>query len=153
METLPNQPSPSSPTRLFKIRYLLLATFILVLSYAVFDRSLPIENMKTTVLNKPLPGQDVVMNVDLDRTKVCHTKTQRTVFDGTGTKFPGPINEYQVVGNVGHDSYNIRIPVHPDAEPGQGFVRFVSVWVCNYVHIIWPVIYVNDIPFEIVRPT
>lgn len=138
-----------NPTKVLSMRYLILGTFCLLLSYSVFDREKPIDLKRVQQINNPYPGQDLVLKITLDRKKVCYTKGTYTIFDSTGTKFPATGVEYDVVGEVGMDSYSIRLPIDPDAEPGKGFVRFVTKWVCNYVHIAWPIIEVNDVPIEI----
>ena len=73
---------------------------------------------RSTVLNEPVPGGYLELQVEVNRTKLCANQFYREIYDGKGAR----VDQYQWFQGakpIGPDSYTIRIPIPKEAKPGD----------------------------------
>lgn len=72
----------------------------------------------TSVVNKPVPGGFVELEVDVSRIAVCPSEFYRELYDGQGTRVSQ--RQWTQGGKpIGEEKYRINIPVPAEAKPGS----------------------------------
>jgi hypothetical protein len=115
------------------------------------DRNPATESLVAEARPRQVPAGDFLrVAYEFRRYRLCPRDLQRTIFDGSGTRFDLGTQSRPVAGPVGRDSYVQPIQVPDAAAPGEARYRVIILDYCNPLHRIWPLRRVIEIPFEIV---
>lgn len=97
----------------------------------------PYNYQNTEAENSPKPGENLILHVDVERTKECANKFYREIYDGHKTR----VHQHswqQGAKPVGAESYNILIEIPKNAQPGAARYCFAQEPECNWVQYALP---------------
>ena len=123
-----------------------------VLGYWAADRVPPTDIISHRIITpKVRPGEDFKIQYTAYRRVSCHSEFQRVYRDGDGTRFTEPpVNILVSPAPLGHDEYITATPISVKAAPGNASFRAITIYICNPIHKIWPIIQIMPIiEFEI----
>lgn len=121
----------------------------LVAGYWSADRAQPSETLSAAVIASVRPGDDALIEWRVFRHRACHTKVERSTFDGLSERVILPDQDYEQPRRLGEDSYRTRAPIPQNAAPGSGSIEVVLTWRCNPVHQVWPIVQSISVPVTI----
>jgi hypothetical protein len=126
------------------------------LGFMAGDRSIPIQVIERSVLDdNARPGGEVVLRYRAVQHRRCDIHTDRVIFDSRGERHLLPALEFKagIGGKVGEQQeYVVKIKLPVDIAFGKARYETSTVYVCNLVHRLWPVLSPYNPLFFEVRP-
>jgi hypothetical protein len=118
-------------------------TFIAIASLAIafaflvpfwWTTQIPVSQLSNVVVNRSVkPGDDLIIQSSVVRTKLCATKIERTIFDGDGFRWVMVDIDYaSAPGPLGPHSYRQTAPVPKSAASGDATFYIGLVWNCPF---------------------
>lgn len=113
-----------------------------VLGFWLSERTPPIDIYDVDLLTPIVrPGGDLKVRYYVYRRDNCRTKFQRTYRDSEGVRYAlEDVDIWLSPSPLGRDEYVSLIPISPRASQGQAKFRAITVYVCNPVHLVWPIV-------------
>lgn len=116
----------------------------------VNDRSPPVETIRQEALNSPQPGEDLIVQYEVVRTRLCSAMIERTIFDGQNGRHLLPDVDRLAAGPIGRQTYQVSPLVPKSAAPGPARYRVTIAYKCNPLHTVWPItVLAADVMFTI----
>lgn len=98
------------------------------------------------------PGGELKVRYTVFRTRSCPLRVERMLFDSTGTRYILPSTEFSSApGPLGNDSYISMVPLPINISPGPARYRAITIYKCNPIHSIWPIVaQAQDVEFMVI---
>lgn len=106
------------------------------------ERTPPVDILDAAVLTPFVqPGDDLRLRYTVYRRANCRTKFQRTYRDYQEVRYiVEDVDIWLSPAPLGRDEYVSIIPISPRAAQGQASFRALTVFICNPLHHIWPIV-------------
>lgn len=116
--------------------------FIAVVGFAFYafgtmNSEWPYVYQNIQITNAPKPGEDIIVHVDVDRTKECSNNFYREIWDGDNRLLTRH-QWSQGARSLGPQSYDITVKLPETAMPGEGQYCFAQEPQCNVVQFVLP---------------
>lgn len=113
--------------------------------YWVQDRDLPVQVEFKEIVGPTRPGGKLRVRWQVYRDRLCATTKQEIIIDMGNSRWVLPAQfSPQPLGGLGFDAFISQTDLPPDIPPGDASLRVVLSYVCNPLHMAWPV--VNRLP-------
>lgn len=98
------------------------------------------------------PGGTIYRVIGLTRLRQCEVTPQTILVDGGRVRWYFDDRPVSIPGPVGTDHYKRPIVIPMQALPGKAVLRTTTEFVCNPVHLVWPIKTTNPpLEFTITR--
>lgn len=118
------------------------------------DREPPTVSAKLepVVLRVP-PGGNLNVRYSVYRTRSCPLRVERLLIDSQNVRYVLPATEFSAApGPLGEDSYISMVPLPQGISEGTAHYRAITIYKCNPLHSIWPIVVTApDVEFYVVR--
>lgn len=116
------------------------------------ERTPPVDVLNSQVLTPIVrPGGDLRVQYEAYRRANCRSRFQRTYRDYDNARYAlDDIDIWLSPAPIGRDQYVSVIPISPRAAQGQAGFRAITVYICNPLHHIWPIVQIaSELSFVI----
>lgn len=108
------------------------------------ERTPPVDILDVQVVTPVVrPGADLRIKYSVYRRANCRSQFQRTYRDYDEVRYAlEPVDIWMSPAPLGRDEYVSVVPISPKAAQGQAAFRAITVYVCNPIHNVWPIVQV-----------
>ena len=94
----------------------------------------PVSQVSNIVVNKNIKsGENLIVESSVFRSKLCATKIERTIFDGSGMRWVMTDLDFaSAPGPLGNQTYRQAIPLPKEAYAGHSSLYIGLVWSCPF---------------------
>ena len=122
-----------------------------IVGYWVTDRDNPVAVLSRTLLTPIVnPGGALQIERQVYRQRQCSTTVERVITDAGNIRYVLPNETLSIYGTLGDDHFVTSVPIPSEASVGPAVYTSTVRYVCNPIHLIWPIVFQGSpIQFEI----